>query len=180
MINFVSGKFKTEAMKRSVGIFLLVLIIGISLKGQEYKNSVGIRAGIPLGFTTMGHSGFTFKHFYNKTDAFEGIISSYSFGTSIAVTGLYENVHWTGIYPGINWYWGLGAHAGYMDANAATFLPSGFKGGGVIGVDAVFGVEYTFDEIPLNICIDIMPDLNLVGYVGPNFFVSGISARYVF
>ena len=65
-------------------------------------------------------------------------------------------------------------------ANAATFLPSGFKGGGVIGVDAVFGVEYTFDEIPLNICIDIMPNLNLVGYVGPNFFVSGISARYVF
>ncbi len=166
-------------MKRII-IFVAFLITGIALNAQEYKSAVGIRAGIPLGFTTMGHSGFTIKHFFNKTQAVEGILSSYAFGTSIAVTGLFEDEHWTGIYPGINWYWGVGAHFGYIDGNAATFLPSSFTGGGVIGVDGVFGVEYTFDDIPLNISVDIMPNLNLVGYFGPNFFVSGISARYVF
>jgi hypothetical protein len=167
-------------MKRIVSSVVIFMIIGISLSAQEYKNSVGIRAGIPLGFTTMGHSGATIKHFFNKTNAIEGIVSSYGIGTSIAVTGLFQDEHWTGIYPGINWYWGIGAHMGYMDAKAATFLPSSFKGGGVMGLDVVLGVEYTFDEIPLNISVDIMPNLNLVGYVGPNFFVSGISARYVF
>jgi hypothetical protein len=167
-------------MRRSINIVLLVLIIGVSLNAQEYKNSVGVRVGVPLGFTTMGHSGATLKHFFDKTNAIEGIVSSYSFGTSIAVTGLFENEHWTGIYPGINWYWGLGAHMGYMDKNAVSTSPSSFTGGGVMGFDGVLGVEYTFDEIPLNICVDIMPNINLIGYVGPNFFVSGISARYVF
>jgi len=167
-------------MKKVISLVLFNLLLCVSLNAQEYKNSVGVRAGIPLGFTTMGHSGVTIKHFFNKTNAIEGIVSGYSFGTSIAVTGLVQNEHWTGIYPGINWYWGMGAHMGYMDAKAATFLPSSFKGGGVMGLDAVLGVEYTFDEIPLNISVDIMPNLNLVGYVGPNFFVSGISARYVF
>ena len=31
----------------------------------------------------------------------------------IIATGLFENEHWTGFYPGINWYWGLGAHIGF-------------------------------------------------------------------
>jgi hypothetical protein len=162
-------------MKKAYSLVLFVLLLGVTLKAQEYKTSAGIRAGVPFG-----PSGGTIRHFFDRNNAVEGILASTGFGTGISATGLFENEHWTGIYPGINWYWGLGAHIGFMDASASRWVPASYNGGAILGFDGIFGVEYTFDEIPLNISVDVMPSFNVVGYTGVNFFSSGISARYVF
>jgi hypothetical protein len=160
-------------MKR-IAFFITFLFLTLLVNAQDYKNAVGIRAGIPFG-----PSGVTLRHFLDKQNAVEGILAG-NFGTSITITGLYENEHWTGYYPSLNWYWGLGAHVGFMDASANRFIPNSFTGGGILGVDGIFGVEYTFDEIPLNISVDIMPSFNIAGYTGFNFISSGVSARYIF
>jgi hypothetical protein len=161
-------------MKKAFSLVMFVLMVGVFVSAQDYKTSLGIRAGVPFG-----PSGGTIRHFLNRTNAVEGILAS-NFGTGITLTGLFENEHWTGYYPGINWYWGLGAHIGFMDASATRWVPASYSGGSIMGFDGVFGVEYTFDKIPLNISVDVMPSFNLWGYTGVNFFNSGISARYVF
>jgi hypothetical protein len=160
-------------MKKSFIITLFVLLSVLTLNAQDYKTSIGLRAGVPFG----PHGG-TIKHFFNRTNAIEGIIASNGLG--IGATGLFENEHWTGYYPGLNWYWGLGAHVGFWDAGVSRYFSSKYSGGAVMGFDGVFGFEYTFDEIPLNLSVDILPSFNLFGYTGWNGISSGISIRYVF
>ena len=148
-------------------LFAIILISGLSLavEAQDYRTAVGLRFGYPYGLTV--------KHFLNETNAFEGILAG-SYG-GFVVTGLYENEHWTGWYPGINWYWGFGAHLGFWDSNPWV---SG-DGGGVLGADFVLGLEYTFDEVPIGLSLDIIPTINLIGGNGwaPQ---SALSIKYVF
>jgi len=154
-------------MKRTILILFSAFIIGSALNAQDYKTSLGLRAGFPYGVTV--------KHFLNETNALEGILAS-SWG-GFVVTGLYENEHWTGQYPGLNWFWGFGAHIGFWDNNTYIDDPDV---GSVLGADFVLGMEYTFDEIPLNLSLDVMPSVNLIGYQGWGGIHGGLSIRYVF
>lgn len=156
-------------MKRILLLFVTVVFLTVSLHGQDYKTSVGLRAGLPYGLTV--------KHFLNKTDALEGLLAS-SWG-GFVVTGFYENEHWTGQYPGLNWYWGVGGHAGFWDAGRNPNLDQTYVGS-VIGVDGIIGLEYTFDEIPLNLSLDLLPTINLIGSTGWGGINGALSVRYVF
>ncbi len=156
-------------MKRIVLFIVIVVALTATSAGQDYKTSIGLRAGLPYGLTA--------KHFLSKNNALEGILAS-SYG-GFVITGLYENEHWTGEYPGLNWFWGVGAHAGFWDAGrnpnvSATYI------GSVIGADAIVGLEYTFDEIPLNLSLDLLPTFNLIGYTGWGGINGALSIRYVF
>ena len=93
------------------------------------------------------------------------------------VTALYEREYWTGHYPGFNWFWGFGAHIGVWGADNPY---TGSYEGPILGADFVLGIEYTFDEIPLNLSLDLLPSVNLVGYSGWGGLHSGLSIRYAF
>lgn len=154
-------------MKKLLFIFILTLGMAVAASAQDYRTSLGLRAGLPYGLTV--------KHFVSKTNAFEGIVAS-SYG-GLVVTGLYENVHWTGKYPGLNWFFGFGAHVGFWDRS--PYYDS-VDATGVLGVDFIVGLEYTFDEIPLNLSLDLLPSYNLIGHTGWNGINGGLSIRYVF
>ncbi len=156
-------------MKRTLVLLLLVSVFALSLNAQDYKTSLGLRAGLPYGLTA--------KHFLNKTNAVEGILAG-SWGGFI-ITGLYENEHWTGQYPGLNWFWGGGGHVGFWDAGRNPNLDDTYTGS-VIGLDAILGLEYTFDEIPLNLSLDLLPTFNIIGYTGWGGINGALSIRYVF
>jgi len=157
-------------MKKLLFIILLFALFRISLNAQEYKTCLGVRIGYP-------YYGITIKHFMNDYNAVEGIIGS-SFN-GFVLTGLFENEHWTGKYPALNWYWGVGAHVGFWDASANKYLPSTYAGS-VIGIDGGLGLEYTFDKIPLNLSIDAIPSVHLIGCTRWGGINVGLSARYVF
>jgi hypothetical protein len=156
-------------MKKTLLIFALVVTIGLSARAQDYKTSLGLRAGVPYGVTI--------KHFLNKYNALEGILAGRYQG--FVITGLWESEHWTGHYPGLNWYYGGGAHVGFWDAGNNPNINSSYTGA-VIGVDGVLGLEYTFDEIPLNLSLDILPTVNLIGDTGWGGINGALSIRYVF
>jgi hypothetical protein len=156
-------------MKKSFIIIMFFLFSGLYLNGQEYKTSLGLRAGMPYGLTI--------KHFLSESNAVEGILAS-NWGGFVA-TALFENEHWTGHYPGLNWYWGAGVHAGFWDMGANKYVKSTYSGS-VIGVDGVLGIEYTFDEIPLNLSLDVLPSVNLIGSTGFGGINGALSVRYVF
>lgn len=157
-------------MKKSLAIILFVLIGVLTLKGQDYKTSLGLRIGYPYGVTV--------KHFLSEKTAFEGIMAASYHG--FVVTGLYEMEYWTGKYPGFNWFWGFGAHVGFWDAGANKYVDDPYYNGAVIGIDGIIGLEYTFDEIPLNLSIDLLPTVNLIGSTGWGGIYGGLSVRYVF
>jgi hypothetical protein len=156
-------------MKRILILFVICTVLTATSAGQDYKTSLGLRAGLPYGLTV--------KHFLSKNNALEGILAS-SWG-GFVVTGLYENEHWAGQYPGLNWFWGLGAHAGFWDAGRNPNVAETYVGS-IVGVDAIVGIEYTFDEIPLNLSLDLLPTFNLIGYTGWGGINGGLSIRYVF
>jgi hypothetical protein len=164
-------KIYIPAMKKIFFTLLFILFLVFSINAQDYKTSLGIRVGYPYGISI--------KHFLNEKNAVEGILAIRDGG--FVATALYENEHWTGQYPGLNWYWGLGAHVGFWDPGANRFInKANFAGEGVIGVDAILGLEYTFDEIPLNLSADVFPCVNLINTTGWGGLNWGISARYVF
>ncbi len=156
-------------MKKLFFVSLLLVLFVTPSQAQDYKTSLGIRAGLPVGVTV--------KHFLNDTYALEGIFASRWGG--FVVTGLYEVERWTGNYPALNWYWGGGAHLGtwaqgYNPNVNATYT------GAVIGIDGVIGLEYTFDELPLNLSLDLLPSINLIGFTGWGGINGALSIRYVF
>lgn len=155
-------------MKKLLFIFILAVGMAAAASGQDYKTALGLRAGLPYGLTV--------KHFLNNTNALEGIVAGTRYG-GFVITGLYESVHWTGEYPGLNWFFGGGAHIGSWDDDP-DFADS--ETGGVFGLDAILGLEYTFDEIPLNLSLDILPTFNLVGSNNWGGINGGLSIRYVF
>jgi hypothetical protein len=156
-------------MKKLIILFVLIITIVTTSNAQEYKTSLGLRAGVPYGLTT--------KHFLNKNYAVEGLLAVRWQG--FIATALLEDEHWTGQYPGLNWFWGLGAHVGFWDAGNNPNLKSSYYGS-VIGVDGILGLEYTFDEIPLNLSLDLLPTINLIGSTGWGGINGALSIRYVF
>jgi len=156
-------------MKRVILLTLLFAFFVVSSNAQEYRTSLGLRAGLPYGLTV--------KHFLSKTNAVEGVLAG-SYGGFI-ITGLYENEHWTGQYPGLNWFWGVGGHVGFWDAGRNPNINDTYTGS-VIGVDGIIGLEYTFEEIPLNLSLDLLPSVNLIGYTGWGGINGALSIRYVF
>jgi len=156
-------------MKKTILFLLLITLFSSISNGQDYKTSLGLRAGIPYGLTV--------KHFLSKTNALEGMLAS-SYG-GLVVTGLYENEHWTGEYPGLNWFWGFGAHAGFWDAGRNPNVDATYVGS-VLGLDAIAGIEYTFDDFPINLSLDLLPTLNIIGDTGWGGINGALSIRYVF
>jgi hypothetical protein len=155
-------------MKRTFITLVVTLLTVTYLNAQEYKTGIGIRAGFS--------SGLTVKHFTSHKAAVEGLLSTRWQG--FVVTGLYEVHNQAFDVRHLNWYYGGGAHLGFYNGSYAYWGESGTSYT-VIGIDGILGIEYSFDEIPINIGIDWKPALNLVGYSGI-WSEGALSVRYVF
>jgi hypothetical protein len=146
----------------------------------DYNTALGLRVNPWL-------AGFTVKHFIQGPHAIEGIVHHYfengDDASNVTFTGLYE-YHWN-VFGKSEWnmYAGGGAHIGfwrdyYWDNNGRR------RNDGTdvaVGLDGIFGVEYTFKNIPLNLSADLKPYVNFNGY---NDFlgeqIGGFSVRYTF
>jgi len=148
----------------------LIFACGIVLlaNAQDYKTGIGLRAGFS--------SGLTLKHFKSRKVALEGLLTTRWQGFD--VTGLYEVHNKAFEVNSLNWYYGGGAHIGFFNGNYAEWGINGTTYT-VIGIDGILGLEYTFDEIPINLGIDWKPTFNLIGYTGI-WSEGALSVRYVF
>lgn len=156
-------------MKKFLIIAILTLSTTYAAYPQNYNTGVGLRGG--------WFNGITAKHFIDRHAALEGIVSMRWSGFSI--TGLYEIQKPIPSVEGLSWFYGGGAHIGFWDGSKVDWdhKKDSFT---VIGIDGIIGIEYTFEEIPLNLGIDWKPAFNLIGY--SSFWGDGgaFSIRYVF
>jgi len=155
-------------MRRSLVSFMFALVILSLASAQDYKTGIGVRAGFS--------SGLTVKHFTSQNIALEGLFTTRWQG--FVFTGLYEVQNRAFDVKRLNWYYGGGAHLGFYNGSYAYWGDRG-TAYTVIGIDGIIGMEYNFDEIPINIGVDWKPALNFIGYTG--FWSEGaISIRYIF
>lgn len=155
-------------MRRILISFIVAFGMFSILNAQDYKTGIGLRAGFS--------SGLTIKHFKSRNVALEGLFTTRWQGFDF--TGLYEVHNEAFDVKQLNWYYGGGAHLGFYNGRYTWWGREGVAYT-VVGLDGILGLEYTFDELPVNIGIDWKPALNLVGYYG--FWSEGaFSIRFVF
>lgn len=160
-------------MKKVLAIFsfLILMLAAGQAQAQEYNTAVGVRISPFWGVTA--------KHFINSTDAVEGIL--HSRWNAFKLTALWERHTQAFDEPGLNFYYGLGAHLG---ASGNRYYNDRFAGGGrfILGLDGILGLEYTIQDqaVPLNISLDWKPTFDFAPFA--HFWGSelALSVRYTF
>ena len=155
-------------MKQILSAFLIAILFTSQLNAQDYKTGIGFRGGT--------QSGLTIKHFLSEFNAVEGIFATRWGG--LYSTGLYERIGPYFDVPGFHWYYGLGAHVGFIDGNNNRFEDE--ENHTLAGVDFIFGLEYKFENAPVVIGLDWKPQLDLIGDMYYVLDDLAFSVRYTF
>jgi hypothetical protein len=163
---------KTNHMKTKI-LVLLLLLLGATkmMHAQDYKTAVGVRGGF--------YNGLSGKHYLNNKFAVEGLLTTRWYG--FMATGFLQLSKPTKIER-LRSYAGLGAHvsswnsAYYYSYNSPYFNNGRFL---TFGADAILGIEYTTEFLPLNFALDVHPLTDFTEY-GMNFYFDiGLSIRWV-
>ncbi|MDD2387938.1 MAG: hypothetical protein PHP52_14280 [Bacteroidales bacterium] len=156
-------------MKKII-VTALVIFIGYGLIAQDYKAAIGIRGGVA--------QGITFKTAVGGNTAFDLIVANLYQGLSL--TALYE-IHSLDVFgvDNLALFYGFGGQVGFYNSTHYPKYLADYSSRIILGVAGVVGIEYTFDEIPINLSVDIVPSFNLVP--GFKYWQRGaLSIRYVF
>ena len=155
-------------LKKFVLLIIITFLLCTNTYSQLYRTGIGARGGFS--------SGINVKHFISEGSAMEGIFAFHRGG--LLITGLYQ-YHATAFdAPGLQWFYGAGAHVGiYGESHPHGWFPD--NGDHIaLGVDGIVGLEYKIEDIPISLSVDVMPRLNFFGHTG--FFMgAGLSVRYV-
>ena len=154
-------------------IFTLAMAMGFTFAAysQDYNSAIGLRLGYP--------TSVSYKKFISEKGAIEAFAGfrSYSLYNWFNVGGLYEH-HGAlpSIADGLSWYFGGGASVFFWSYD------DGFVGDGStsVGILGTLGLDYKFEDAPINISVDWLPIFFLNGY-GDSFGgrYGALSVRYV-
>lgn len=139
-----------------------VLVISLIHTGhaQDYRFGLGVR--LSNASPTLNNS-LTAKYVLGGQKALEGLVS---FGSRFGVGALLE-VHRPIGQSGLYWFYGAGAYMGWESRKTYA------------GPTGILGLDYKFANIPLNLTIDIKPELDILPAIAfiPDAF--SLSARFV-
>lgn len=139
-------------------LFILAMLCSTISFGQQYSTAIGIKGGYP------GYGSLNLKHFLGGSNAIEASVGGGAH--HVWLQGLYERN--AALEGGLDWYWGLGADLGFWSNGYSYYHKKSdrYYSGAWGGLDAVIGMEYTFEEVPINIAADLGPTIRLFPYVG--------------
>ena len=160
-------------MKKIVIILLLTAGTAISnrVSAQEYKTALGVRLSSSAAAV---NNSISIKHFINEKTAIEGL---FSFGDPLAFGALLE-LHKPFPSSGLKYYYGGGAYLSFIK----TFNPNKQinETNASFGAQGVIGLDYKFNNVPLNISLDWKPELNLVSDINFEPAAIGFTVRFTF
>lgn len=144
----------------------LVLLAASSLSdrvsAQDYKVAIGVR--FSSAAPTLSNS-VSVKYFMDESNALEGLVS---FGDRFGLGALYEKHQLIGGTPAFKWFYGGGGYIGFE--NGQTWL----------GPTGIVGLDYKFQNAPLNLSLDWKPELDIIPKINfvPDAFA--LTARFTF
>ena len=139
---------------------VLILLLASTSFSQNYKMALGFKGGYP------GYGSLNAKKSISKSDYLEASIGGFgrnSYSTGFHVELDYERMQ--ALEDGFSFYYGGGVLLG-LTSSFVHLAPK-----------ALLGLEYNFEDLPLNISIDTGPYL----FVSPNIgFIwgGGLALRY--
>jgi opacity protein-like surface antigen len=147
-------------MKKHFYSFLLLLGIVVTSFGQDLsKNAIGLRLGDNDGFG----GEISYQRALSKENRLEldlGFRNSNDVD-AFKITGIYQWV-WD-IDNGFNWYAGVGAALGSWSYdkkfNVGQETVSISDSGVILALAGNIGIEYNFDEVPLQLSLDFRPEI---------------------
>jgi hypothetical protein len=164
-------------MKKIIFVFLLTTaIFSFSTvqaqefaNGTSYKTAVGIR--LSSAVATVNNS-VSIKQFISEKGAIEALIS---FGDPLAFGAMLE-LHKPLSQPGLQFFYGGGGYIGFPK----KYNPNTLKNETDVnfGAMGVIGLDYKFNNLPLNISLDWKPELNLVSDINFEPAAIGFTARF--
>jgi hypothetical protein len=155
-------------------IRLLTLMVALfctvqSLSAQDYKSAIGLRLGYPISVS--------YKTFISEPGAVEiyAGFRGYAFYNYFLVGAMYQHHFPIGSVPGLKWYVGGGLNALFYNYDAGFVGDGGFG----LGINGAVGLDYKFENIPLNLSVDWLPTVYISGYLsGFGGGLGALSARY--
>ncbi len=122
--------------------FIAFIFCSTVLCAQYYDTSLGLRAG-----TGLNVSG---KKFLTESTAAEAIVGLYGYGkfNGLGLTALYQ-IHNPIDNQGHQLVWYYGGGGSLVLVEGSTFL----------GANGNVGIEYVFDDLPINFAVDALPTL---------------------
>jgi hypothetical protein len=151
-----------------VKAFLLVIFFSLVshfATAQAYNTAIGLRLG--------PHYGITAKHHLTSQNALEGILTAG--WNHFQLVGLYQVHNQAFQMETMRWYYGGGAHIGSWQGGRYLNQRNGF----LLGASGILGLEYNFLDLPLNISLDWLPQIDIIERFGPRFDNFGVSVRYM-
>ena len=160
-------------MKKILVVVLLAAGAGLynNAGAQDYKTALGVRLS---SSNAMQNNSVSFKQFITEKSAIEVL---FTFGDPLALGAMLE-LHQPLAAEGLSWFYGGGGYVAFVKKLNTTTQKENtepnFGGQGVIGLD------YKFNNIPLNISLDWKPELNLVTDINFEPAAIGFTARFTF
>lgn len=143
-------------------LFLTVILISTFTFSQSYKTAIGLKGGYP------GFGSLNAKHYLNGSHAIEASVGGNA--NFLWLQGIYE-VNKSLPTDGMNWYLGIGPSIGIANTNNNTTNGLYLMGTGLIGI------EYTFQDLPINISLDTGPSIQIIPNIGFEWG-GGLAVRY--
>ncbi|MEX0882918.1 MAG: hypothetical protein WDZ72_05535 [Cyclobacteriaceae bacterium] len=160
-------------MFKKLAIAVLALFMGLTVYNESSAQSYATSAGLRLGVS----NGLTVKHFIKENTALEGIIHTRYRG--VILTGLFEIHKDINEVKGLRWFYGGGGHVGFWGSSIGRYNDR-YGNTTIIGIDGIIGLDYLFEDFPLNVSLDYKPAFNLTGRTGFWGTESALSVRYAF
>jgi hypothetical protein len=141
-------------------VIFIILGTQFPVLSQQYDHSIGLRLG--------GSSGFTARWQFTE---YIGLVEMQRPGLAEFGDGLF-------------WYYGVGAHIGYYSGYRHYDSDHRRRHGGglALGPDAIIGVVYYLENLPLSVSLDYKPYIDILRF---RHFFDGfddfaLSVRYIF
>lgn len=150
---------------KKIGLILSLVALSTFSLAQNYKTAVGVKGGYP------GYGSINGKHFLNSKTAIEGSIGGGS--NTLWLQGLYE-LNFS-LEDGLSWYAGGGANVGFFSYKNP--LNNERTNNIMLGLNGIVGLEYTFEDFPLNVALDTGPNILLINSFGFGWG-AGLAVRY--
>jgi hypothetical protein len=158
-------------MKKGIfTVFVALFMMATFVQAQDYKSAIGAK----LGYGLIG----SYKTFLNEKAAVD-IFAGLRWG-GIAAGAYYLNHTPIASVDRLTWYWGLG---GSYTSWSFGVLNTGYY---EVGASGVLGLDYSFDDLPLNVSVDWAPTIVLLHNWGDGWglgrFRGGygaLTARYI-
>jgi hypothetical protein len=167
----ISHIFEKNPMKKLLLAFSLILC-ALTQSHAQYGTAIGLKGGYLYG--PFSYGAVSVKHNLGGSSYIEGNLG-----------GGYRHLWFQALYEknfniegGLDWYLGGGGDLGVWTNGYHYYYNGHHYSSAFGGLDGVIGLEYAFDEVPIDLAIDATPTIRLFPYVGFHIYGS-FAVRFI-